>query len=245
MQEGICKYCGKRTELIQSHIIPKSFYNLKKVKRYLGIHTASISLDKTSYQNGYKEYLLCSECDGQLGRLDECAKDFLFNTIPNSPFRIDNGIKSFIVPQNNYNYSRLHYFFISLAWRISISKHFPYHLPYNYEALALRMLKYEAPANDNMFFPIIWRKNVNSAIDHCITVTENYGFNQKNIHLKIPSYEIIIVPDIDMFQSLESAIYKQLFTRQGTVVLETENPTYLDIKLLEQIYKFKTKNNKK
>lgn len=243
MQEGICKYCSKHTELIKSHIIPRAFYNLKEWQRYVGIDAKELILDKSSYQNGCKEYLLCSECDGQLGKLDKYAKDFLFKTVPNSPSRTtDTFIKSFIVQKDNYNYSTLHRFFISLAWRISVSSQFPYRLPEYYELLALRILKYEAPESDYLFFPLIYRKNLNHPVDHCVLVAENCGYNQRSIYIKIPLFEIMIIPNVDMVKpASQVSLFKQLFTRQEIVVPEINVPTTLDRQLLDKMKKVQAK----
>ena len=247
MKEGICKYCGQRTQLIKSHIIPKSFYNLKEWERFVGINAKDYSFDKSSYQNGAKECLLCHKCDEQLGKLDECAKEFLFKTIPNSPSRTSGTlIKSFIVQKDNYNYSKLHRFFISLVWRISISTLFPYRLPGNYESLALKILKYEAPESENLFFPLIYRKNLNHPVDHCVLITENPGYNQKSVCVKIPSYEIIILPNVDEVQPLSlSKEFKRLFMREEIAVLEITAPTTLDRILVDKMHGFQTKHKAK
>lgn len=244
MKEDICKYCGQRTQLIKSHIIPKSFYNLKEWERFVGINAKDFSFDKSSYQNGCKEYLLCHKCDEQLGKLDGYAKEFLFKTIPNCPSRTsDTLIKSFIAQKDSYNYSKLHRFFISLVWRISVSSFFPYHLPGNYESLALKILKYEAPEAENLFFPLIYRKNLNHPVDHCVLVTENSGYNQKSVCIKIPSYEIIILPNVDEVQPLSLAKeFKRLFTRKEIAVLEITAPTTLDRILVDKMQGFQKKH---
>lgn len=247
MKDGICKYCGQQTQLIKSHIIPKSLYNLKEWERFVGINAKDFSFDKSSYQNGGKEYLLCHKCDEQFGKLDGYAKEFLFKTIPNSPSRtLDTLIKTFIVQKDNYNYLKLRRFFISLVWRISVSTLFPYRLPGNYESLALKILKYEAPDSENLFFPLIYRKNLNHPVDHCVLVTEISGYNQKGVCIKIPSYEIIILPNVD--EALPPSLskkFKRLFTREEIAILEITIPTTLDRVLVDKMKIFQTKHKAK
>ncbi len=80
--QGVCKYCGKEKNLIKSHIIPKSFYQIKKWGQISGIDAKKITLDKVHNQNGWKEPLLCAECDNRLGFLDKQAYHFLFEEVP-------------------------------------------------------------------------------------------------------------------------------------------------------------------
>ena len=79
---NICKFCGKETKLIKSHVIPKCFYGIKKNGGLTQFDVKNITIDLTHHQNGYKEYLLCAECDNKLGELDNYAYNILYNVIP-------------------------------------------------------------------------------------------------------------------------------------------------------------------
>ena len=128
MQEGICKYCGQHVQLIDSHIIPKSFYLLKQWGQCVGIDAKQIVLDKVHSQNGFKEPLLCKACDNKLGYLDNCAYQFLFHDVPRAE-RCQDGLLEFLLlkPQD-FNYNNIRRFFISLLWRASVSSNIPYSL---------------------------------------------------------------------------------------------------------------------
>ncbi len=96
MVVGICKFCGQERELIKSHIIPKSFYRLKERGRFAAITPSDRRVDIVHHQNGFKEHLMCSNCDGSLGNLDAYAERILFQEICNHPFRTVDNIKTYI-----------------------------------------------------------------------------------------------------------------------------------------------------
>lgn len=54
MVYGICKYCGKYKQLCSAHIIPKSFYNLKQNKKFIGLSNDGTK-DLKTCQNGLKD----------------------------------------------------------------------------------------------------------------------------------------------------------------------------------------------
>ena len=83
-------------------------------------------------------------------------------------------------------------------------------------------------------------------MDHCVLITENSGYNQKSVCVKIPLYEIIILPNVDEVQPLSlSKEFKRLFTREEIAVLEITAPTTLDRILVDKMHGFQTKHKAK
>lgn len=125
MQKGICRYCGQEVWLIDSHIIPKSFYLLKQWGQCVGIDAKQILLDKVHSQNGFKEPLLCKACDNKLGYLDNCAYQFLFHDVPRAERCQDGLLEFLLLKSRDFNYNNIRRFFVSLLWRASISSKIP------------------------------------------------------------------------------------------------------------------------
>ena len=109
---GICKYCDRYTNLIKSHVVPKSFYQLKKWGPLTGIDAKRIVLDKVHGQNGFKEYLLCKECDNKLGYLDRYAYKFLFEEIPHAKRCLNGILPYYQLSPSDFNYNNIRRFFI-------------------------------------------------------------------------------------------------------------------------------------
>jgi hypothetical protein len=102
---GICKFCGQEKELINSHIIPKCFHQIKTMGNMSHINTKTQQIDSKNHQNGTKEPLLCEKCDNQLGILDGYANKILFNIIPKREFKVfsnDYHCKQLILIMINY-----------------------------------------------------------------------------------------------------------------------------------------------
>lgn len=62
MVVGICKFCGKEKELIQSHIIPKVLYKFGENGGVVEVDVKHVKINK--------EPLMCKECDTAMGYYD-------------------------------------------------------------------------------------------------------------------------------------------------------------------------------
>lgn len=230
---GICKYCGQEKELIRSHIIPKCFYQLKDLGRTTCINAKTQQIDMTHHQNGWKEYLLCRKCDEKLGVLDNYAYKILFEVIPNCEFKTSShGLsKECSLKFPDFNYQKLHKFFISLAWRASISKN---HIPSlgMYEKIALRILKNEAPDFGTLFLPLVYRRSINSPVKYITGVAGRY-----NYRFRFPNYEVVIITDTKNSNDKKSVSdFKKMFTRDKIVVIETPGRNFLDDSIVSSLY---------
>ncbi len=94
-----CALCGQSKELVESHVISKMFYRwIKKttksnIPRFRGI-------DNEITQDGYKVYLLCSDCETHFSRFETYFSSLIYQaTIKNikKTVRYDNRLIKFIV----------------------------------------------------------------------------------------------------------------------------------------------------
>jgi hypothetical protein len=235
---GICKFCGQKKELINSHIIPKCFYQIKTMGSMSRINSKTQQIDYKNHQNGLKEPLLCKECDNQLGILDEYANKVLFYIIPKHEFKvITESVKEYLLEVSDFDYDKLRRFFISLVWRTSICKTEPFPLG-KYEEIALKILKNEISDNEELFLPLIYRKSTNTPVD-CITGLFSYKFLGKHAcRFRFPNYEIVVI--INTKNSNDENIMnllRQMFSRNKIKVIEIMKKTPLDYKLISEMVK--------
>ena len=138
---GVCKLCLKTKELRQSHIIPKFAFNTlypeSGPRQAIKIKTEpEPDMYRSNMQDGYKEYLLCGDCEGQLSVYENYVARLLrtrLQPVSSKQFRVEEGI--------NYKLFRL--FTLSVLWRISIAGDLNFHInlgPHS-EQLRQKLLK--------------------------------------------------------------------------------------------------------
>lgn len=114
---GICKFCGKETELVNAHIIPRYFYKEKALLKDLTTRKTS-TIQKGSYDSN----ILCSECDNHIfGRFDQEAKRVFIDKIQNHKETIGKDYIIYHLGKDDFNYDLIRKFFISVLWRASVS----------------------------------------------------------------------------------------------------------------------------
>jgi len=118
----ICKGCTKDTTLINAHIIPKSFWvGLKdgEIAPKLMSNKADTYPKKLPI-GVYDKTILCHDCEQKFQTIDEYGQKLLLKDESNQEKLIENGaIVGYRV--QNFNYSLLKLFFISILWRASVS----------------------------------------------------------------------------------------------------------------------------
>ena len=154
---GICKFCGKEKELVQSHIIPKCLHATNQ-GRMVGINATTKFDMNPNAQNGYKERLLCADCDNKLGVFDNYAKKFFYDIIPNAPTDISDGFNIYNIQSDKFDYEKLYKFFVSVLWRCSISSK-RVDLK-KYQQIAFDILTDKAQIQPDLFLPIICKKEI-------------------------------------------------------------------------------------
>lgn len=234
---GICKFCGQKKDLIASHIIPKCFYQLRTRGPVMAIRPGSKApIDKKNYQNGIKEPLMCKDCDNKLGTLDGYTNRILSHAIKNHPFQNVDDIKTYLMQAPDFDYVKLRKFFISLAWRASVSSE-SFHLG-KYEAIALQILKDEIPDDQTLFVPIVFRKNTQTAVDNITMFATNKYCGKIACLVRFPNYEIAIITNTNHSNNEQAMqLYKSMLTPREFLVIETNFISSDDIKLINAIRK--------
>lgn len=241
----ICRYCGKQKKLCQAHIIPKSFYNLKN-NSYFGISVDG-KIDLTKCQHGLTDSnILCSECDGIIGEYDKYAKQLLITDIRNNQtinFKtIQNG-KIYCFSKTDFNYSKLHKFFISLSWRASISQKTSFSLG-KYEDIALKILKEESEDNPFLFYPVVYHLNNNNPMNDIVYTMLGKLNKQKYIFLTFPDYQLYIITNVEPIKNLR--LIKNLpFNKNSFFLIEaSEDINGIEQTIIETFKQCKNSNPK-
>lgn len=104
--DEICNLCKKHTELRDSHVIPNFIHNWQKETSFTGNVRSSENINKVN-QGGFKDYLLCHECEQHFSKFETYFSSKFFY-----PFINKNVLNTYDI-----NLSK---FVISLAWRILI-----------------------------------------------------------------------------------------------------------------------------
>lgn len=175
---NICKFCGEEKALIDAHIIPKAFckqlFDGAEKMVYVSNHIEGVD---TSWQKGfYDPEILCKECDGAIGKYDDYAIKFL-RDYPSKYWKktFDDETLDNYYRVEFYNYTDLKLFFISVIWRMSITKH-PFYKNVRlgpYENIAFQMLKSKMPGEQSDFATVICK----------LKPAETASRSTKNIHL--------------------------------------------------------------
>jgi len=151
--------CEQDKNLVDSHIIPKSFYKYlypeEKIEgKSLEMVDGRSGITKRSRIGPY-EKLLCSECDGAIGRYDDYAKTIFLDSTPKNCPGANN---AFLFEGIEYLNFKL--FIVSLLWRASISSLdiFSRISLGPYEKILQTMLKEQNPGSPEDF-PIVVSKH--------------------------------------------------------------------------------------
>ncbi|MGD9637758.1 MAG: hypothetical protein AB7U85_01705 [Alphaproteobacteria bacterium] len=110
-----CFLCGEDKKLIKAHIIPEKYFT--KTKKLQKIYSYDGDYPKKNRIGVYDNEILCSDCDGKLGKYDEYSYEVLFNLEKFICERDKNGIKV-----KNIDSNKLKLFYLSIIWRAHISK---------------------------------------------------------------------------------------------------------------------------
>ena len=157
---GICKFCGRQCQLVQSHTLPKRMQLQNKCEKLQMMKSDSNFIDIVHYQNEHTENnILCKECDNFIGKYDKFAKEFLSQDFSKYTVIFD-PYKMYIIPLSLDQYTKLKKFFASVILRISLSKNL---LGDKYTQKFIQYLK--SLTNDIKKLAIIVRKITNPISD--------------------------------------------------------------------------------
>jgi len=117
-----CKLCGNDTTLIKAHIIPAGlFRRLQKGMKPLEMITNKAGeYTKRAPVGVYDKTIVCSKCECIWQEWDNYAQKLLTDKLVKWQVRYSESKKiCYII--DNYDYKKLKLFFISMAWRASVS----------------------------------------------------------------------------------------------------------------------------
>jgi hypothetical protein len=121
-----CRWCGEERQLIRAHIIPRAFYDDVRGDTD---KVLMLSPDKSKYttvtQSGvFDSNILCAECDGALGKLDEYGYT-IFRRIPTdqNDLVIDRDRMPIGYNLRCEDVQRALKFLLSVLWRASLATH--------------------------------------------------------------------------------------------------------------------------
>ncbi len=164
--EGTCPFCGLHKKLCESHILPKWLVRDRGDSGYFQITEGDPF--RRRIPEGWKEYLLCMECDGELGVYDAYAADF-FRSAPSwtsliaaAPPQSPRIIKLWTV--QNFDYVKLKLFFMSILWRAAVCTIEPFKEVYLEEQELRRlhqMLKEKQPGTAEDFTVSLYKREPN------------------------------------------------------------------------------------
>ncbi len=111
---GICKLCGEaNVQLVDSHIVPKSFY--PKGEMILMVSAENRTKKRPT---GVYDFFVCKTCEKLFDKWDDHAYKVLLENI-NSIRVLTNPYRMVL---ENYDYTRLKLFFLSLLWRLDATE---------------------------------------------------------------------------------------------------------------------------
>ena len=118
MESDHCALCRRKRKLQYSHILPEFYYKRLYDPKHR-FHVISINPNQKEHyaQKGYREYLLCRECEQKLSRWETYSRGVIFGGIEKSIVLKDDHLE---IGDLKYNEFKL--FNLSLLWRMGISK---------------------------------------------------------------------------------------------------------------------------
>lgn len=161
----ICRMCLKEKKLVDSHIIPRSFFEvLRTDERFLEIHSNKKGEFVKKSPIGIYDQIVCLECEKLFQTYDEYACKILLNSAENIQ-EIKNGEEHIASVIKNYDYNNLKLFFISVLWRASVSKNIYFeHVKLGpYEEIFCKMI-INGNSDEEDIFPSVISKFKNESV---------------------------------------------------------------------------------
>lgn len=150
----ICNLCDKESKLIDAHIIPEKFFKrLRSGKIVPEIHSnIENEYPKRTPIGIYDQNILCAGCDNHIGVWDNYAQQLLLKEFSEENAVHHNGRKV-AYRIDSFDYEKLKLFFISLAWRASISSE-PFYKRVKlgpHQDILKKLILNSDPGEDNQF----------------------------------------------------------------------------------------------
>lgn len=152
-----CKFCLKEKPLIKAHIIPEGFFRRLRNGQAPPRLVTSNEYPKRAPIGVYDTTILCADCERLFGDWDDHAQQIMSELPIGEPLKSEDKTVAYKISDFNYNKFKL--FFISLAWRASVSSQ-PFYRRINlgpYEDISKVMISNLTPGNDDDFATTIAR----------------------------------------------------------------------------------------
>lgn len=156
----LCRICRTERNLIEAHVIPEAFFRRFREE---GSVPRLLSNNETEHPKRiptgvYDPGILCADCEKMFGPWDQYAVELLSDELPGARV-VRQGERILAHEIDDWRYERLKLFFISLAWRASVSSHpmFQRVRLGPYEARARQMLVDGQPGSSSEFCVVLSR----------------------------------------------------------------------------------------
>jgi hypothetical protein len=111
-----CRLCLVTKPLLRSHILPEFVFRPTYDEKHRAFYVAPDETLKGPVQNGFRERLLCSDCEQRLSEYERYVADVWFSQILPAQIPADG------LTIEGLDYSRFKLFHLSLIWRASVSR---------------------------------------------------------------------------------------------------------------------------
>ncbi len=125
-----CKYCNEEKPLVKSHIIPRSFFEIKDFNRKAPKKSLSLLSDSEDFKpmrhpiGIYDVHLFCKECENKFMKYDDYAFKLLNEKRESRKTQKDEMGQVVGQYYDNFNYEMLKLFFMSVLLRAGLSDNF-------------------------------------------------------------------------------------------------------------------------
>jgi hypothetical protein len=155
-----CRCCGTDRDLIKAHIIPEAFFRRLRDE---GSVPRLLSNNESEYPKRipvgvYDPGILCADCEQIFGPWDQYAVALLRDDLPGARV-VRQGERILAHEIDDWQYDKLKLFFISVAWRASVSSQAMFKRVRlgPYEARARQMLVEGQPGSASEFCVVLSR----------------------------------------------------------------------------------------
>jgi len=158
---SICKMCLKDKPLVKAHIMPYSFFRYIKDSpdEALEMRSTNSPYKERSPKGIYDKTILCLDCEKIFGPYDDYAQKLLLPDFKKEGYVINEIGKRIGCILNDFDYTRIKLFFISVLWRASVSsrKEFGRVKTGPFESCLKQMIQKGKPEYEDDFSIILYR----------------------------------------------------------------------------------------
>jgi hypothetical protein len=192
-----CRACGEEKQLIEAHIIPKSFFAyINDGDRVPGkLYSSENNVyPRRSPIGAYDSSILCRDCEDMFAPWDDYAAKLLLADPPGT-VHARAGQRWYFI--ESYDYTMLKLFFLSVLWRASVSKHDMFELVHlgPYEDQILEMLTEGDPGPAELYAVLVKRLTDKVGVKSILS-PHRLRFEERNFNLlHMAGYKVHIQVD--------------------------------------------------